>query len=318
MSVRGNPYLRGSYIALEGELGLENIESVVSQLEPIWSIPLPMYPIHIDLQKVTFVYPSGLTILTAAILDLRRRGFEISVERPEAANVDSYLTRINFYDFAKVEADYPWPRRDPSGRFLELVQLRDEKEVERAVGDLCKILHEQKVTGIDRVQDAVRYALLEIVENVFHHARSPISAIVCAQSYPSLQQVELAVVDTGRGIAASLRDNPQLFGKFRTDVEAIQWAVKLKITGRPDQNTGQGLFFTLEFIKQNRGDGCIHSYGGSLWIQKGQPTSKSAPLWRGTWVALRFRINHPVNTKEIFDRYAPPDKDYELIEEIPF
>jgi hypothetical protein len=109
-----------------------------------------------------------------------------------------------------------------------------------------------------------------------------------------------------------------LFGKFRTDAEAIQWAVKPKISGRPNHNAGEGLFFTLEFIKQNCGDGCIHSYGGSLWIQKGQPTSKSAPLWRGTWVALRFRINHPVNTKEIFDRYAPPDKDYELIEEIPF
>lgn len=318
MPAVGNPYLRGSYIALSGELGLESIEDILTQLEPVWKIPLPMYPIHIDLQGVTFVYPSALTLLTATILDLRHRRFEVSITRPQAINVDNYLTRMNFYELANIHSEYPWPRRDPSGRFRELAQIQDEKEVNEAAGDMFRII-QQNIEGIGHIRDALSYALLEVVENVFHHARSPIHAVVCAQSYPQLRQVELAVADTGRGISASLRDNPKLLNRFRTDTEAIQLAVQPKVTGRPSNNAGEGLFFTLEFIKQNGGDGYIYSYTGALQIRNGRPTPKSVPFWRGTWVALRFRTDRAVNTAEIFNRYAPPDKNYEWIEEeIPF
>ena len=75
--------------------------------------------------------------------------------------------------------------------------------------------------------------------------KSPTHGVICAQYYPNRHCVELAVVDSGRGISESLRGNPEL--EFSTTQEAIELAIQPRITGRPEKNTGEGLYFTLEF-----------------------------------------------------------------------
>ena len=159
----------------------------------------------------------------------------------------------------------------------------------------------------------MQYALHELINNVFHHARSATKAIVCAQSYDQKREVELSVVDSGRGIRASLMDNPELGGRFSTPREAIELAVQPQVTGRPEDNTGEGLFFTLEFLKENRGCACVHSEEGRLRIKYGQPLFQDGAFWPGTLVALRFRTDRPVDTASLFAKYAPKENDYEWL-----
>ncbi|MBN1978536.1 MAG: sensor histidine kinase [Anaerolineae bacterium] len=299
-------------VILNGDLDLENLASILTPWQPLWNPAVARAPVHLDLRGVTFVWPSAITLLTAAILLLRQRGFEVRITPPDLEKVHSYLARIDFYALVDFEADYPWPRYDSSGRFREVVQANSEAEGETVVGEVLEILG-RNLAGIGPVYDAVQYAFLEVVNNVFHHAHSPIQAIICAQSYPQLHRVELAVVDGGRGIPASLEGNPKLSGRFSTAAEAIQLAVQPRITGRPEYNTGEGLFFTLEFIKANGGDACIHSQDGRLWVQGDQATPQLAPLWPGTLVALRFWTDRPVVTKTIFNRHAPPEEDFDWL-----
>jgi hypothetical protein len=158
---------------------------------------------------------------------------------------------------------------------------------------------------------AVRYALAEVIDNVFHHARSPVNAIVCAQTYPQLNQLELAIVGAGRGIPASLADNPDLRGRFHTASQAIQLAVQPKVTSRPDRNASEGLFFTTEFLRANGGAGCIYSLDGLLEYREGRPQAfDDVPRWPGTIVALRFDTRRPVDVPAIFNRHAPPADDF--------
>ncbi len=298
----------------EGELSLDNAPQWLARLEPLWAAPTAPRRVHVDLGGVTFIWPSAIALLASAILRLRQlhAGTPPTLSRPRSNSVDTYLNRIGFYELVGQPVAYPWRRHDPGGRFLPVVQAKTEREGEENVREVLEILR-QNLEAVGAIYDALQYALLEVVNNVFHHARSPTHAVLCAQSYPRQQRVELAVADTGRGIPASLRDNPALRGKFRTAAEAVRLAVQPRVTGRPEHNTGEGLFFTVEFVKRNGGDAHIHSRDGALWIRAGQERAGPGPFWPGTWVALRFRTDRPVDTGEIFSRYAPPEADYEWL-----
>jgi hypothetical protein len=104
-----------------------------------------------------------------------------------------------------------------------------------------------------------------------------------------------------------------LRGRFTTASEAIELAVQPRVTGRPSQNTGEGLFFTVEFIRDNMGCACLHSWDGRLRIRSGQAVAEQAALWPGTWVGLRFRTDRPVDTERLFARYASPENDYKWL-----
>jgi hypothetical protein len=300
------------WVILDGDLSLDNVSEILLPLEPLWDTFAPLGLVHLDLSGVTFIWPAAITLLTTTVLRLRQDGFPVCITRPNSDKVDGYLNRMDFYALADVEADYAWQRHSSEGRFCEVVQARSEKEGEAVVGDLMRIL-DRSVEGVSTVYNAVQYALLEIVNNVFHHAHSPTQAVVCAQLYTKLRRVELAVVDSGRGIPASLSGNPELAGQFSTTPEAIELATRPRVTGRPDYNTGEGLFFTMEFVKANGGDACLHSQDGALWVRGGQVSLQMTPFWPGTWVGLRFHTDRPVDTKAIFDQHAPPEDDYEWL-----
>jgi hypothetical protein len=299
-------------IILNGELCLETLSTILGPLEPLWEPLAPIIPLHLDLSNVTFIWPAAVTLLTTAVLRLRQAGFPVCITCPISDKVDGYLNRIDFYALTEVEADYPWNRYSADGRFREVVQIQSEQEGDAVVNEVMTILS-RNLSGVDAVHDASHYAFLEIVNNVFHHAHSPTHAIICAQSYQKLQQVELAVVDSGRGIPSSLGQNPRLTNRFSTAAEAIELAVQPRVTGRPDHNTGEGLFFTLEFIKANGGDACLHSQDGLYCIRGGRVGVEAAPFWPGTCVGLRFRTDQPVDVRAIFDEYAPPEDDYDWL-----
>jgi len=236
----------------------------------------------------------------------------VRVSRPESDKVDGYLNRIDFYELVGMDVDYPWRRHSADGRFREVVQVQSESEGEVVVGEVMAILN-CNVDGVAGVYDAVHHAFLEVVNNVFHHAQSPTQAVICAQSYPWHRRVELAVADSGRGIPASLSRNPDLAGRFDSAAEAIELAVQPRVTGRPEHNTGEGLFFSLEFIKANGGQACIHSQDGALWVRGRKAKAWRVPFWPGTWVSLCFRCDCPVDTGAIFNQYAPPENDYDWL-----
>lgn len=299
-------------VALGGELDIRGLPSILSQLEPLWDPLISPAPVHLDLRQVTFIMPAAITLLTTALMRLRQEGFSIEVSRPDKQQVDSYLNRIEFYELVGMNVEYTMRRRSANGRFREVVQVQTEREGDSVVRDLMTIL-DRNVEGVAGIYDAAYHAFLEIVNNVFHHAHSPTHAVLCAQSYTWLRRVELAVVDSGRGIPASLGDNPELKGRFENAAEAVELAVQPRVTGRPDHNTGEGLFFSLEFIKANMGDACIYSQDGALWAHEGRVWAQPVSYWPGTLVALSFRTDRPVDTRAIFNQHAPPDNDFEWL-----
>ncbi len=314
-----------SIIRLSNDLGLSNIHELVAQVAPVIDAcrNLRVQKITVDMSDLQFIWPTGLATLTAGITHIAQHECvqSVSVRRSRHARADGYLTRIGFYDFLQLPVEYPWSKRDPTGRFREVVEITSEDMSNEVSRNLVTILQTQAGSIGQQTVNAIQYTFSEIVDNVFHHAQSPVNAIICAQSYPRLQQAEFAIVDCGRGFRLSLLENPALRGRFKTAIEAISLAVQPKVTGRPANNAGEGLFFITELVKQNRGDMAIYSEDGLFKLVSGEVKLYNVPYWSGAIVGLRLGLERPIDMKTLFDQYAPPEEDFELLigdEEIPF
>lgn len=103
-----------------------------------------------------------------------------------------------------------------------------------------------------RLREDIVSRVVEIYDNVFAHAQSPIGVTSCGQHYPRLQELKLTVVDFGIGIPANVRQylrRPEM-----SAAEAISWALQPgNTTSSADIGRGVGLDLLKTFVKVNKG-----------------------------------------------------------------
>lgn len=266
-----------------------------------------------DFGDLRFVRPTGLVTVIAIMRYLAwtkqlTKGLFLP---PRDSKLKDYLTRIGFNEMFNFRSEYHYAMRDSTGRFREVVELTSENQCNEVVGDLVEILKSQMSLS-DRALKATEFSLLELMENVFHHANSPINGIVCAQTYPLRREVEFALVDCGRGFRQSLADNPELSGQFQTTCQAIQLALDLHVTGRPLKNSGTGLFFTSELVKINGGRMSIYSEDGLLELQGQRVSTFEVSKWQGAIVSVLLHLDREIDHVALFNQYAPPENAYEF------
>jgi hypothetical protein len=300
-------------IEILSELSLFHMPGLVKSLAVDLQNP-DFDKLELNLTNLNFIYPSALTVLSTFMFNVGRFGIPLTIYRPKNDDVHNYLTRMDFYEIVNIQIDFPWNQYGSQGRFREVIKLNNEREGDQVVSELINILdHQMDIAGI---HNAINHSFVEIVNNVFHHAQSPTNAIICAQSYNKKRWVEISVVDSGIGIPTSLKANPKI--QFSSSQEAIEQATKPRVTGKPGKNTGEGLFWSLEFLKRNGGNGWIYSHDGAARIVNGNVNYGQYTPWLGTIVAMRFNMDNPINTEIIFNQFAPPENDFEWLFEEQF
>lgn len=310
-------------IELAGNLGIWDLPYIVGLLSPAFQACSENRAptVTVNLKRLDFVSASALAVLTSSLLRTVRDGAQLSINPPRDDDCQMYLTRVNFYDRLKVSVPYPWTQRDPTGRFLELVEADSEENCHKVARALAEIFSTQGALDLE-AYFGILTTLSEIIENVFHHAGGGVRPIAAAQSYPNRNRVEFAIADTGVGFESSLGRNPHWKSQFASAPEAIRLALRRRVTGTPDRNSGEGLFFAAELCRANGGDMRIYSGSGLVTVGQ-QETAMSAPEWRGAVVAFSLRTNGQLDLTPIYERYAPASGDFELLPEdddeaIPF
>jgi anti-sigma regulatory factor (Ser/Thr protein kinase) len=105
----------------------------------------------------------------------------------------------------------------------------------------------------------------ELAENVLHHAESELGGFAAAQGWPRRRgEMEVAIVDLGQGIKASLTNNP-VYADIPDDVTAIQRALEPNVTATPDRNSGLGLAVTRLALGGNGGTLVVRSGLGGVY-----------------------------------------------------
>jgi anti-sigma regulatory factor (Ser/Thr protein kinase) len=145
------------------------------------------------------------------------------------------------------------------------------------------------------VYDTLAYSLREVIRNVVEHSESN-TVQFCAQHWPTMNRVHLAILDRGRGVRASLSRNPYL--TISSDVDALKLSLMPGVSGRMHrgirrqrgawQNTGYGLYMTSRLAVAGGNFWVVsgdHAYG----IASGRVREVSLPSFQGT--ALRISLD---------------------------
>jgi C4-dicarboxylate-specific signal transduction histidine kinase len=167
------------------------------------------------------------------------------------------------------------------------------------------------------IQPALAYILVELVDNVFNHARTeeyrnPVAWMV-VQYYRSGDLVRIAVVDDGCGFLGSMRGMMQ--NAPRSHSEAVDLAFMPFVSSKnlpaiyaERRHMGIGLPVCRDICQ--RMDGQVYAATGDSWISnpglQAERRRRAEPFYQGTIVSLEFhRRAATVNTlRDILSSYS--------------
>lgn len=264
----------------------------------------------LDFEHLGRSEPLGMLLFSAALKAYR---VQMREERPDIRfraighQGKSYQAHMGFFkmfglDFGSAPDEAAGSGRYEPIRYLDLQEC--EREAANEYSDVREII-ERRCLGLagmlvrDDMPDVIEtlgYSLREIVRNALEHAG--VDGIwYCAQYWPTRDLVELALVDQGVGIRASLARNPNL--SLQSDGDALQHAIRPGVSGvafkgarkqRIDdewRNSGYGLYMTSR-LAGVEGEFFVGSGDAGLTFSRGEAAA-NAFEFQGTAISMRIR-----------------------------
>lgn len=256
-----------------------------------------------DFSQVRFACPLGLLTtgreIRRVVAERLKQGKVTMVSGMDLAKpVQSFLSHVGFFDYIRLPNAKPMGSARGSSTY---VPIRKFTRAEVGAGGDSKRMREnvaskaKELAGVvaGMAPDApaywpVAYSVREVIRNVFEHSGAD-ECFVSAQKWSS-DVVEMAVVDEGMGIRASLAGVVD----SSSDAGALEAAIKPGVTrsarGAPGDdehgNTGFGLYVLSEFGRCF-GRFTLVSGSGCIRVGAGGAAEAAAPF-SGTAVGLRL------------------------------
>ena len=121
--------------------------------------------------------------------------------------------------------------------------------------------------------------------------------VLTAQYYPAKHRLDIAIVDAGRGIMASLSQSQQLWSHG----DAISKAIQRGVTRDDSVGQGNGMAGTAEIVRKNGGELHVWTGDANFTIREGDDRGfKSIDPVPGTGVFLRLDTRCPVRLQDTF------------------
>lgn len=156
---------------------------------------------------------------------------------------------------------------------LNARQIRDDaREMRVNPGEILEDLSKDLTKVLTQTEegdlfDMLVYSMREMLRNVVEHSHC-IEFGLCAQYWPTMNKVSIAILDRGIGIKESLSNNPNL--DLQSDEEALKEAIEPGVSGKVYKgqkrkpkgdwvNSGFGLYMTSNICRN----------GGSFFIASG-------------------------------------------------
>lgn len=229
----------------------------------------------LDARHTRWLDPYGMLGLLALGTVAGRRGDRPLLQLPAAAEVQSYLGRMGFFEQADAICELHGALRrgrdtraeKGSDVLLEITPVRSHADIHEVVDRV----HERAIVllssqlGYSR-SEAVQFSVIlsEVCQNIIEHAGA--DGWVAAQTYSRTRQlarrvVRIAVMDLGMGFKASLAStHGTRYGERWSDATALEAAFIHGLTRFHDPGRGQG----LQQIRRNVG-----RWGGKVSIRSG-------------------------------------------------
>ncbi len=275
----------------------------------------PGQKVTLDFQKLRFVTPQGMGALASLIDHWVHNDHRVMLLNAPSCVPFEYLQRMNFFRIFGVFMEEKFSRHSQSGRFATLERIRLDSNPKKITKNLVDSISGEEVFDIVKID--MKNSLYESINNIIDHARlgKHKSGYAVAQSYrirPDDRKYVIAIVDSGRGITSSLRDNWRL--QVPDDLAALELACKRDVTGSEGvknefgdpRNVGQGLFEIDQIAKSTKGMFSLCS-GNAIRRRTGErvETVRSGWYWQGTIVIVTLTYSR---MSEYIDSITPTGK----------
>lgn len=252
-------------------------------------------------QRVVFLLKDNPFLKTSCVAALVAWGIRYIAEGGSITftgdeSIMDYLSRMDV--FARLNFKYRevFNRHNERGRFLPVFTVEDENSVAYATESICELVL-QRFDNAREFLPAMEWCVSEVIDNVRVHSESTTPGVVCAQYYPAVHKLDIAIVDQGRGIRASLSERLELANHG----EAIERAMERGMTRNPNIGQGNGLAGTLEIVAEN--GGTLEVWTGDATFSHNQNgneyTNECIPMG-GTGVYIRLDTHRPVDLANTF------------------
>lgn len=252
-------------------------------------------PVIIDLREIEFVRPQAalwcLVYLSLAV----RRGASCQLLVPQNMNACIHLKALGLFDALKSTGaevdDRGVPAHEGDKTILSITSFRTESDVSDITNRSYERLREMDLLG-PGLAPTISESFSELAMNAAQHSESEIGAFACVQLYEFERgpQFTCAVADGGIGVLRSLQRNPNLPRRVHYDWDALELAVRERVSGKRDPNRGIGLYGVCEDLRQPGRSLLLHSGLGSIEITAEQDIfrleTRRTRLFPGTFAFL--------------------------------
>ena len=243
-------------IVLPNSLNIESFGNFLQE-NNLWNIKEPHAAVMLETMGHKWIEPIPLAALAVALCERRNTNqAEVDLKDFKGAQHPSYFERMGFFKLLNQKSPIsPGDHHDPSGRFIELTVFNSLKEVDSLIKQASRLL------GVDNfIAPFLTRALEEAMRNAVQHAGENPFRLVVAQRYPRPPaRIQLAIVDSGIGIRASLFDKSEsVKGNAKRALKLfIQPGIsgkRGKVTGNDfEKNQGFGLHLLNGIVRETYG-----------------------------------------------------------------
>ena len=219
-------------------------------------------------------------------------------------NDGNYLSHLGFYHMIGADYGKELGEAKPNSNYVPIRRLHFSDDfysgIEKTSDDLSQLLHFDA-----DLQSFLKYIFIETIRNVYEHADTN-EVYIAAQKWPSKSLLEIAIVDSGCGVAESLRN----VYKNKTEKELMYHAGLPGISarsnhgylGRDDgwRNSGYGLYLLRRLAVSYGGSFMLCS--GNIALHQAEQVKEYETLYSGTAVAIRINTNTKNNFQNVREK----------------
>ena len=271
--------------------------------------------IVLDAREISWIEPLA-SLLLISFLEKRlliKSDLNDKIKPYNIENLNSYAAYIGFYRALSIPIGKELGEAPGNSQYIPItkIEISQLKEAARHKHLTPTILLEQEAyrlgnilsskVGQEEYGNLIGYSIFEMLRNIIEHSESEYIWL-CAQAWPRKNELEIAIVDTGIGIKASIESNKYYY-KDLSNVEAIQFALEPGVSKSykkrkgnnpfldedPYANSGFGLY-VMHNLCRELGEFKIISTGDSL-TYRGETVKSKNCNFDGTAIGMRFRIS---------------------------
>ncbi|WP_282109214.1 ATP-binding protein [Shewanella algicola] len=287
-------------IYFPSHFGRDTLNSFFKQLEENLNAP----EIIVDCTTLNYSYPSGMLVAGSKIrkwIKHRRENGLITKKKGYDSDkkVHGYLRHLGFFDFIGMGEGNVVGEASGSMTYLPITKI-EKPIIDLQVQDVKEwydeIISQTRrfatlLSGTNEYTEENKlyhYALREIVRNVFEHSLAD-ECYLCGQRWAD-GRVEVAVIDEGVGISASLKRSFEV----ESEIDALRKAIKPGVSSTTKiaeadniyDNSGFGLY-VLEQLVSSFGWFMLGS-GSAKIVSEGKAMREQALNFDGTYIGLRL------------------------------